>query len=137
MFETLTQLLPRLSGCEYGTWIVDRKSKDTIEDPIHMPFVGYSQTVKELERAVYRFADNHKEYELNRYADILKSSGIEWQQKSMSEADVSNADAQLIMALLIGALRAERFCEGAMLSFCEDGSILRWLNRLKEIDNAQ
>lgn len=38
------------------------------------------------------------------------------------------------MALLLGAVRAERFCDGALLGFFEDGSIRRWLVRLREID---
>ena len=40
------------------------------------------------------------------------------------------------MALLLGAVRAERFCDGALLGFFEDGSIRRWLLRLREIDNG-
>ena len=53
----------------------------------------------------------------------------------MSEADVSDADGKLVMALLMRAIRAERFSEGTLLGFCEDGSVLRWLKRLKEIDD--
>ena len=55
----------------------------------------------------------------------------------MSEADVSNADGKLVMALLVGALRADRFCEGALLGFLKDGSVARWLERLKEIDEGR
>lgn len=39
------------------------------------------------------------------------------------------------MALLLGAVRAERFCDGALLDFFEDGSVKRWLLRLREIDD--
>lgn len=54
----------------------------------------------------------------------------------MSEADVSQLDAQCVMALIMGAVRAERFCDGALLGFFRDGSIRKWLERLKEIDDS-
>ena len=77
----------------------------------------------------------HPEYELTKYEEILKSNGLEWSLHSMGAADVSHADGKLVMALLVGALRADRFSEGTFLGFCEDGSVVRWLKRLKEIDD--
>ena len=53
----------------------------------------------------------------------------------MKDADISSMDAKGVIALLIGAVRAERFCDGALLEFFEEGYILRWLERLAEIDN--
>ena len=52
----------------------------------------------------------------------------------MSGAIVEDLDARCVCALLVGAVRAERFCDGALLSFFKDGSVRCWLNRLKEID---
>ena len=121
---------------KYGTWIVDNKSKGTLEDPIHMPFVDYSSAVIELEKAIYAFVDEYPNYELTKYSEILNANGLKWDSESMRKADVSKANGQLVMALLVGALRADRFCEGALFGFCNDGSVLRWLNRLKEIDDA-
>lgn len=135
MYESLTRLIPKLGEEEYGTLIVDNESKGTMNDPIHMPFVDYSHAVIELERAIYAFVDEHPDYKLTKYSEILKSNGLEWSLHSMSGADVSIADGKLIMALLVGALRADRFSEGTFLRFCEDGSVLRWLKRLKEIDD--
>ena len=135
MYESLTRLMPELSEGEYGTLIVDRESKGTMDDPIRMPFVGYSPAVNKLEKAIYAFVKEHPEYELTKYEEILKSNGLEWSSHSMEEADVSHADGKLVMALLVGALRADRFSEGTFLGFCEDGSVVRWLKRLKEIDD--
>ena len=134
MYESLTRLIPRLIE-EYGTLIVDNESKGTMDDPIRMPFVDYSPAVIELEKAVYAFKAEHPDFELTKYEEILSSNGLEWSRRSMSEADVSDADGKLVMALLMGAIRAERFSEGTLLGFCEDGSVLRWLKRLKEIDD--
>jgi len=37
----------------------------------------------------------------------------------------------------MGAVRAERFCDGALKEFVENGSITKWLERLKEIDKCK
>mgnify|MGYP003360576731 FL=1 len=52
----------------------------------------------------------------------------------MEGADTSKLDGQTVMALLVASLRADRFCEGALLGFFESGAIRRWLIRLREID---
>ena len=135
MFESLTKHLPAIENAEgFGSWVVDRERKGTMDDPITMPYVNYGTTVADIEQAIYDFVDEHPEYELTHYHDILERNGLEWDSQAMSGADVSELDGQAVMALLLGAVRAERFCDGALLGFFEDGSIRRWLLRLKEID---
>ena len=82
------------------------------------------------------FIDCNEDMELTRYGEILNQNGFEWGRNSMSEADISGLDAQCIMALLTGAVRAERFCDGVLFGFFKDGSIRKWLERLKEIDGG-
>lgn len=137
IFESLTKYLSQLDKDPIGTWIIDRENDGTPEHPIHMPFVNYSEMVHHFINDVYRFNDNNKDFGLNRYGEILEQNGLKWGSKSMSEADVSHMDARCVMALIIGAVRAERFCDGALLSLFEDGSIRRWLERLKEIDGGE
>lgn len=135
MFEGLTKHLPAIEKAErFGNWVVDRESKGTIDDPIQMPYVNYGTTVTDVEKAIYDFVDKHPEYELTHYHDILERNRLKWDSRVMSEADVSELDGQAVMALLLGAVRAERFCEGALLGFFDDGSVRRWLLRLREID---
>lgn len=135
MFESLTKHLPAIENAEgFGNWVVDRESKGTMDDPIKMPYVNYGMTVADVEQAIYDFVDEHPEYELTHYHDILERNGLEWGGQAMSGADVSELDGQAVMALLLGAVRAERFCDGALLGFFGDGSMRRWLLRLKEID---
>ncbi len=137
MFENLTKHLPVIEKAEgFGNWVVDRESKGTMDDPIQMPYANYGMTVTDVEQAIYAFVDEHPEYELTRYSDILERNGLKWDGRVMSEADVTGLDGQAVMALLLGAVRAERFCDGALLGFFEDGSIKRWLLRLEEIDNS-
>lgn len=135
MFESPTKHLPAIENAEgFGNWVVDRESKGTMDDPIKRPYVNYGTTVADVEQAIYDFVDEHPEYELTHYHDILERNGLEWGSQAMSGANVSELDGQAVMALLLGAVRAERFCAGALLGFFEDGSMRRWLLRLKEID---
>lgn len=133
-FKNLIKYLPLLEDDNFGTWIIDRENDGTPEHPIQMPFVNYSEMVHNFIKDVYDFEEKNKDFELTRYGEILEKNGLEWGSKSMSEADVSYLDGQCIMALIIGAVRAERFCDGALLGFFKDGSIKKWLERLKEID---
>jgi hypothetical protein len=132
-FTELTKYIPMIEQNEIGHWQIDRENDGTPEHPIQMPFVNYSEMVHRFIDDVYNFSDNNKDFELTRYGEILERNGLEWGSKSMREADVSSLDAQCIMALIMGAVRAERFCDGALLSFFKDGSIRRWLERLKEV----
>ena len=135
MFESLTKHLPAIENAQgFGNWVVDRESKGTMNDPIRMPYVNYGTTVADVEQAIYDFVDEHPEYELTHYYDILERNGLEWGSQAMSGTDVSELDGRAVMALLLGAVRAERFCDGALLGFFGDGSMRRWLLRLKEID---
>lgn len=134
-FEILTKYIPQLSKAEYGNWIIDRESKGTPESPIQMPFVNYSDFVSVFLQDVYRCIDDNEDMELNRYGEILEKNGLKWEIESMKEAEVSVLDAQCIMALITGAVRAERFCDGALLDFLQSGCFVKWLNRLKQIDS--
>ena len=137
MYESLTSLLPKLQGAEYGEWIIDRENDGSPEHPKQFPFVAYGRAVTDLENAIYRFIDEHKEMELTRYGDILEKANIKWDAQSMKYADVSDLDGRTVMALLVGAVRAERFCDGALLAFCEGGNVAKWLQRLKELDEMR
>ena len=133
-FEMLTQYIPQLKGDKFGEWIIDRENDGTEEHPIQMPFVSYSQIVDSFIDSVYQFMESNKDMQLNRYGDILKENGLEWNYDAMSKANVSSLNSQCIIALIVGAIRAERFCDGALLNFFKEECILKWLERLNAID---
>ena len=132
-FGFLTKYIPMIQSDNIGEWIVDKENDGTPEHPIQMPFVGYSRMVDSFQEDLYKFCDEHPEYEHTRYGETLEKNNIEWSTESMQAADVSKLDAKCVIALLIGASRAERFCEGALLNFFESGCILKWLERLNSI----
>ena len=134
IYKALTDYLPEIQHRGYGEWVVDRESRGTAGDPVQMPYVSYSRMVRRFQSDVYDFIDNHPEYGLNDYQKILEENNIQWGTQSMQAADVTALDGRCVMALLVGAVRAARFSEGALLNFFESGAIEKWLLRLKEVD---
>lgn len=134
MYESLTKYLDEFTGTEFGTWIIDKKNDGTPEHPLEFPFVNYSRVVDQFIHDVYSFADNHEEMGLHSYQKVLEENGIKWNAKSMETAVVDGLDAKCVVALIYGAIRAERFCDGAILAFLKDGTFVRWLERLKTLD---
>lgn len=135
-YSALTKYINLLKNDNAGEWICDKKNDGSSERPIHVPFVSYSIAVNNLADDIYKFAKESNEIVPSKYAEILQANGIEWGYDSMMKADASVLDAQCILALLIASLRAERFCDGALLGFIESGAVARWLKRLQELDEA-
>ncbi len=127
MYERLTAYIPVLEKGFFGEW---RCCAGTF------PFVQYSWHMRELEEKIHCFADDHREEGFGDYSRILEEHGITWNSEAMKKVDVSALDGKTVFALLLGAVRAERQCEGALLDFCESGCVLRWLERLREEDEA-
>lgn len=135
-YSALTKYINLLKNDNVGEWIVDKEHDGSSERPIHVPFVSYSIAVNNLADDIYKFAKESYEIVPSKYAEILQANGIEWGYDSMMKADASVLDAQCILALLIASLRAERFCDGALLGFIKSGAVTRWLKRLQELDEA-
>ena len=112
-FEKLTKYIPLLDQTEIGNWVIDTENDGTIEHPIQFPFVAYSSLVSNFIDDVSGFVEDNPELHLNRYPDILEESGLEWSTQSMSGAIAEDLDAKVVCALIVGAVRAERFCDGA------------------------
>ncbi|MDY3274372.1 MAG: macro domain-containing protein [Agathobacter sp.] len=136
LYGNLVCFIDKLKNDSIGEWIVDKENDGTMEHPIQMPFVAYSSVVRGFEKAVYDFEEEHPEFGLNQYGEILGRYHIQWETESMSSFDVNKLDGQGIMALIMAAVRAERFCDGALKEFFENGSIEKWLLRLKELDGT-
>ena len=136
MYETMTVFIDEIKTHDIGEVIIDKEHKGTMDSPIRMPWIRYSETVMKLTKAIYQFVDEHQDYDLRHYDVILEKQGIQWSMEAMRKADVSILDGITIMALLVGVIRAERFCDGILLDFFKDGTITSWLKRLKEIDET-
>lgn len=129
-FESLTKYIPMLQEDRIGEWVIDQENDGTAERPIQMPFVHYSETIRHFIEDVYTFADQHQELELIRYREILKENGIEGGLNGIENGDLSHLNAQCVLALIMGVVRAERFSEGAIFNFFKSGNMLKCLERL-------
>lgn len=135
-YSVLTKYINLLENDNVSEWIVDKENDGSSERPMHVPFVIYSITVDKLADDIYKFSKESDEIVPGKYADILNANGIKCGYDSMMKADASGLDAQCILVLLIASLRAERFCDGALLGFIENDAVIRWLKRLQELDEA-
>jgi len=133
--KMLTKYIGKIMASEsFGEWVVDRENDGTPEHPIQWPFVNYSGLVSAFETEFYQFHHVHPEYSLAEYTKILEKNGLKWDVDEMCAADIQSLDEQCILALIMGAVRAEHFSDGVLLGFFKDGSIEKWLKRLKDID---
>lgn len=137
-FRMLTDYIPKLQNIERGKVYPEVQTGDgSLENPFQMPCMVYPEAIYELEKVIYRFERENPQYGMERYHTVFKEHNIEWSEESMGNVDVSKADAKVVLALLIGAFRAERFCSGAIQGFLDNGSIQKWLERLKELDGTE
>lgn len=134
MYEKITKYLDEFTGAEFGTWIFDNKNDGTPEHPAQMPFLSYSSVIMHFIEDVHSFVYEYEEIGLYNYEKVLEENGIEWGMESMAKTEVDNLDAKCVIALIFGVIRAERFSEGILLVFLKNGSIIRWLERLKTLD---
>lgn len=127
-YDCLTKYLSIFSDNSVGKWFKDNEGGGTEELPYLLPHVVYSEEVMDFGGNIAKIADK---YNLNNYKDILNRNGIEWNCESMKNADITKVSSDVIVALLLAAFRAEKFCDGALLSFFENGCIEKWLMKLK------
>ncbi len=130
MYESLTKYLDVFKEESYGEWVID-------ENKVHFPYVNYEDEVRNFLGDVMAFVDAHKAMRLTNYDDILEDLGIEPSAEAMAEADAESLDGQAVMALIVASMRGERFCDGFLLRLLNEGCVVKWLKRLKEIDGNE
>ena len=122
-FEALTKYIPLIEQDEIGHWHIDRENDGTLEHPIQLSFVVFSEMSSHFIDDICALAENYPEWELTHYGQILEENGLNWNIESMSGAIVDDLDSRCVCALLVGAVRAERFCDGALMEFFKNCSI--------------
>ena len=133
-FENLTKYIVLLKNDDIERCVIDNENDGTLEHPFRMPYIEYSKTVDSFIDDVYKFEEENRHFELVSYRKILGRNGIELGDESMCNADVSLLDAQCVLAMIMGIIRAERSVDGVLLGFFKRGVICRWLKRLEELD---
>ena len=103
---------------------------------IRMPFIDYSELSMDFMHAVHAFVDAHEDFNLRDYFGVLEEAHVALGRESFESAELSRLDGRTVMAMIVAAVRSERFCDGSYLAFLESGFFVRCLKRLKEIDEG-
>lgn len=114
----------------------DREHKGTSDDPKQFPFVGYGRVAYDLIDMIHECIDDNENLDDRDYRSVLDSYGLP-DEESVLVADISQCDARCTLAIIFTIVRGDRFCEGLLLSYLDDGMMLKWMKRLKEIDDEQ
>lgn len=93
-----------------------------------IPYHGYADTVKSFTRDFYNFIKKNRDILRNKNKKICWCNCIE---------KIYLLDAPTIISLLHEIMVLERFSGGFLSAELKSGSILKLLERLKEIDESQ
>jgi ADP-ribosyl-[dinitrogen reductase] hydrolase len=133
-FWTLTKYIGRFTNSDpYGQWIVDTKGDGSPDNPYYFPWVDYRLPVESFIRETNEFSLNHPEF--RPYMEVLESHKIKWDHEVMCHLNVDKLDEECLIALIVASVRAEKFCDGAVLHFLEEGCIQKWLKKLRDFDH--
>ena len=125
-YKLVTDHIKKLSNIKYGEWI----SEETTEG-INMPMISYDKSVYDFLFDLDRFIAQNPDID---YVSILNKAKIKNEINAFVGVDFSKLSIEEIFAMILGTIRADRFCEGALLATFESGHILRWMKRIKELD---
>ena len=127
-YDILFKYIDLLADDAFGELFIDKKNDASEKRRIRLPYIRYTQAVNDFIRDIHLCWEKSG---LGDYVRVLNSHGIEWSGESMKNADVDSLPADTILALLFGAVRAERFNEGVLMGFLKNGYIQKWLSGLK------
>ena len=122
MFTKLTkyiEIFKNMNG-NYGEW------KDGA--------VEYVASVNEFAKDVYAFSNNNKKYKMDKYKFTLLLVGVNGKNKNIEAIEVGKVKVKVVLALLMAVINEERFSEGTTLEYLKNGCIIKWLERLEELD---
>ena len=123
MYESLTKYIGEVN--EPGQWIKD----DSDGEVIHLPYLSFRGEIHDFIREATKFM-------VYDFMDITKKIQEDRQVESVEEIDATHLSANEILALITYGIQANRFCEGRLYGLMKDGSVEKWLKRLKELDTA-
>lgn len=132
-YKIITDHIDILSNSNFGEW----SSVNSSEDVVTLPFVIYSKEVMDFLLSVDNFLDIENNDIFFDYKALLERENIEYSMDTFIDADINTLQAETLCAMIIGTIRANRFCEGVLLEAFEHGHILKWLKRIKDLDEAK
>lgn len=137
MYESLTAFIPGLENGNFGGW-TEQTGDGTSENPYVFCHIEYSEPADGLIKALFGFRRAHKEMDIFHCPDLMDEveSLLKKTGEDPDDMDVSATEGRLVVGLLHYLLSMCRFDDGLFLRFCENGTVLRCLKRLREIDES-
>ena len=117
MYESLTKYIDRIEKRKKQDWNL------TI--------------IKCFTKDVNAFVKKKEKLGLINYWDVIQEHGIDFHTESLMKLDVSEMDAKPVLALIVAAVREEGACDDTYLEHFEKGLVMKWLERLRQIDNSR
>ncbi|MBR3431356.1 MAG: ADP-ribosylglycohydrolase family protein [Clostridia bacterium] len=137
MYESLTAYIPDLEKGNFGDW-TEQTGDGTKENPYVFCHIEYSEPVHKLLDALGKFRVAHREeMNLADYPGIMDEIRSRLGGEIAPGFDVSLLDGRLIVGFLLVQISLCRFDDELFLNLCRDGTVLRCLKRLKEIDEGE
>lgn len=133
-FDALTNYTPLLRNDRIGEWISNEDIKQKESGTIITSFVNYTETVNGFIYEFYKFSDENLDLEMRNYRVILKQYGFDLNFSSVTNEDISEMNSKRVLAMIMGMIREERYIEGALLRYFQNGKMLSLLERLDKLE---
>ena len=125
-FASLTGLIPEIERGQREGWRAADSRRNSS--------VGYGPVAGAFVHAIYALIEAKPQYDLHNYHAILERKGVFKSGASVWVYDAAQLDIQGVLALLALAYRADYHQGGGLVAeLCENGTLLKWLQRLKEL----
>ncbi len=131
MYEQVTAYLGKLKPAH---WKYPKDQGDgSHENPYKPGWPEYDEITKEFMHKMYEFVPNGGQ----NYDEVIHNATGADGQGDLTKVDISNIDGDIILYMIFSRVRGERFSDGLFGSYVADGTMNKWLNRLKELDESK
>ena len=113
---------------DFGHW-EDDSSKKT-----RSHYVVYSEDAQNFEQTFKNYVNEHTEIVIIPDSELVKQTGMSGEIAELFGPDVSGWNGQQIISLINFYIGFQLIGEGALLETLKNGTILKCLIRLKELD---
>lgn len=131
MYEQVCAYLGKLKP---ANWKYPEKQGDgSTENPFKPGWCEYDEITREFMHKMYNFVPNGGK----NYDEVIYNATDLDCHEDLSKADVSKIDGDIILYMIFSIVRGERFSDGLFGSYVSNGTIDRWLEKLKELDKKK
>ena len=131
MYENVTSYLGKLKPAHWK--YPENQGDGSDEHPFIAGWPEYDETTKEFMKMMKELVPNGGK----KYTEIIyQATGFDGQD-DLTCVDVSKLDGTIIIYMIFSKVRGERFSNGIFGRYVADGTMDKWLARLKELDEAK